>query len=262
VLLIISAILRLVRFNTSLLCVLAVFLPLWGRTGDFVLSLSEAIPLLFICICTFIGNDLDDIEKDRINHPERPLPTGHVSKELAATIYFVSLGLALGSTRYLVSGDVAFWYYCLFTLTISYRYVVAFLPSIKTIYTASASVIPILLIATSYPHEQKLRAAAISVFLFILSREICGDLQDRAGDQINFMHRFSPQSMASIAFAFQLLGLAVLAFQTSTRGDVVTLISMTLLLTLSGVCWFRMASYRRATLLMKIQLFVGLYFLF
>ena len=226
-----------------------------------MLSIGEAIPLLFICMCTFVANDLDDIEKDRVNHPERPLPAGHLTVEFAAILYFVSLGLALFSTRYFVPQDIAFWYYGLVTLTISYRYVVGFLPSAKTIYTAIASSIPLLLIATSFPHEEKLRVAAVSVFLFILAREICGDLQDRPGDAVSLINRFSPLSLASIAFLFQILGLVLLALQTSNRGELIALISMTLLLTLSGIYWFRLASYRRATLIMKIQLFVGLYFL-
>jgi geranylgeranylglycerol-phosphate geranylgeranyltransferase len=259
--LLLRAILRLIRFSTSLLCALAIFLPLLARTKNLVLSISEALPLLFICMCTFIANDLDDIERDRVNHPERPLPAGHLTAEFAAILFFISLGLALFSTRYFVPQEIAFWYYSLITLTISYRYVVGFLPSVKTVYTAIASSLPLLLIATSYPHEQKLRVAAASVFLFILAREICGDLQDRSGDAVSFMRRFSPLSLALTAFILQVLGLVLLAFQTSNRGDLIALISMTGLLTLSGVYWFKLARYRRATLLMKIQLFVGLYFL-
>ena len=254
-------ILRLIRFSTSLLCVLAIFLPLLARTKNLVLSISEAIPLLFICMCTFIANDLDDMERDRVNHPDRPLPAGHLTAEFATILYFVSLGLALFSTRYFVPQVIAFWYYCLITLTISYRYVVAFLPSVKTVYTAFASSMPLLLIATSYPQEQKLKVAAASIFLFILAREICGDLQDRAGDAVSFMHRFSPSSLAFTAFVLQVLGLVLLAFQTSNRGDLIALTSMAVLLTVSGVHWFKLTSYRRATLLMKVQLFVGLYFL-
>lgn len=255
------AILRLIRFSTSLLCALAIFLPLLARTKNLVLSISEALPLLFICMCTFIANDLDDIDKDRVNHPERPLPAGHLTKEFAAILFFISLSLALFSTRYFVPQDIAFWYYALITLTISYRYVVAFLPSVKTVYTAIVSSMPLLLIATSYPHEQKLRVAAASVFLFILAREMCGDLQDRAGDAVSFMHRFNPSALALTAFMLQVLGLLLLAFQTTNQGDVIALISMTMLLTLSSVYWFKLARYRRATLVMKIQLFVGLYFL-
>jgi len=254
-------ILRLIRFSTSLLCVLAIFVPLLARTKNVALAVSEALPLLFICMCTFIANDLDDIEKDRVNHPDRPLPAGHLTPQVAAIMYFLSLGLALFSTKYLVPQDIAFWYYGLIALTISYRYVVEFLPSVKTVYTAIASSIPLLLIATSYPHEQKLKVAAASVFLFILAREICGDLQDRAGDAVSSMHQFSPVALASAAFIIQTVGLILLAFQTTNRGDLIALISMTLLLTMSSVYWFKLARYRRATLLMKIQLFVGLYFL-
>ena len=259
--LLLRAILRLIRFSTSLLCVLAIFVPLLARTRNLTLSISEALPLLFICMCTFIANDLDDIEKDHINHPDRPLPRGDVTPEFAAFLYFLCLGLALFSTRYFVPPNIAFWYYALVTLTISYRYVVAYLPSIKTVYTAIGSSIPLLLIATSYPNEQKLKVAAASVFLFILAREICGDLQDRSGDTVSFMHRFNASSVALTAFILQALGLVLLAFQTTNRGDVIALTSMTVLLTFSSIYWFKLARYRRATLLMKIQLFVGLYFL-
>lgn len=260
--LLLRAILRLIRFSTSLLCVLAIFVPLLARTKNLALSIGEAIPLLFICMCTFIANDLDDIEKDRINHPDRPLPAGHLSPQFAATVFFLSLGLAFFSTKYFVPQDIAFWYYGLITITISYRYVVGFLPSLKTIYTAIGSSIPLLLVATSFPHEQKLRVAVASVFLFILAREICGDVLDRSGDAVSFMHRFNPSSLALTAFILQALGLVLLAFETTNRGDVIALTSMTLLLTWSTIDWFKLARYRRATLLMKIQLFVGLYFLF
>jgi hypothetical protein len=76
------------------------------------------------------------------------------------------------------------------------------------------------------------------------------------------MHRFNVSSVALTAFILQALGLVLLAFETTNRGDVIALTSMTLLLTWSTIDWFKLARYRRATLLMKIQLFVGLYFLF
>ena len=75
------------------------------------------------------------------------------------------------------------------------------------------------------------------------------------------MHRFSPVALACAAFIIQTVGLVLLAFQTTNQGDLIALISMTLLLTMSSVYWFKLARYRRATLLMKIQLFIGLYFL-
>lgn len=255
------AIVRLTRLSSSLLCALAIFLPLLARTRNFGHSLASAIPLLFIGMCTFIANDLEDSEKDQLIHPERPLPARDLTPEFAAILYFVSLGLALFSTRFFVAEDIAFWYYGLATLSISYVYVVDGLPSIKTPYVAAASSIPVLIIARLYPNEPRLYVIAGSVFLFTLGREICGDLQDRAGDSVSWLHRFGPSSLAVAAFFLEGLGLVLLATQVRKPGEVADLLAMTLILALAGLYWFKFGRFRTATLLMKIQLFVGLYLL-
>lgn len=255
------AILRLSRLSTSLLAALVIFLPLLARTKDPGLSLGKAIPLLFIGMCTFIANDLDDLETDRVNHPERPLPARHLTPEFAAVLYFVLLALALFSTRHFVEQDIAFWYYGLFTLTISYRYIVDCLPSIKAPYVAAANSVLVLIVARSYPNEPRLYAVAGSVFLFTLGREICGDVMDRAGDRVSYLHRFRPVPLGVVAFSLHAMGLLLLAIHIRKPGEIADLLAMTLLLALAGVYWFKLGQGPRASFLMKVQLFVGLYFL-
>ena len=114
------AILRLTRLDSSLLAFLAIFLPFLVRTKNLSISFGKAIPLLFIFVCTFIANDLDDVERDKVNHPDRPLPAGHLTPALATVLYFTSLASALFSTRYYVPPGIAFLYYALISLTISY----------------------------------------------------------------------------------------------------------------------------------------------
>lgn len=255
------AILRLSRLSTSLLGALAIFVALLARTRDLGVSFGQAIPLLFIAICTFVANDLDDLERDRVIHPDRPLPAGQLTPKFAAVLYFVSLALALFSTRYFVAQDVAFWYYGLTIVAISYGYIIDCLPSLKTPYVAATSSVPVLIIATSYPNEPSLYVIAGSVFLFTLGREICGVILDRHGDPVSYLHRFKPASLALVSFIVQIIGLPLLATQISRPGEIAAMLAMILLLVMAGVYWFKLASYRQATLLMKIQLFVGLYFL-
>ena len=255
------AIVRLTRMSSSLLAALAIFLPLLARTRDLRFSLGSAIPLLFIGMCTFIANDLEDLEKDQLIHPERPLPARDLTAELAAILYFVSLGVALFSTRYFVAQDIAFWYYFLAILSVSYVYIIDGLPIIKTAYVAAASSIPVLIIARMYPNEPRLYVIAGSVFLFTLGREICGDIQDRAGDSVTCLHRFKPLSLAVFAFVVQGIGMVLLASQIDSRGEAIDVFAMTFILALAGVCWFKLERYKQSTLLMKIQLFVGLYLL-
>lgn len=256
------AILWLIRVDSSLLCFLAIFLPLLVRTNDLALSFGKAIPLLFIGICTFVANGLDDVERDQVNHPERPLPARHLTPTAAVILYFTALAAALFSTKHYVASDIAFLYYALIALSISYGYVVDYVPGFKSPYVATASSIPVLIVASSYPDEPRLYLVAASVFFLTLGREICMDIKDRAGDAISFMHRFRPTPLALVAFSLQTVGLLLLVPQAPMKeGGIIDLLVMTLLLALSGIYWFRFASYKRAIILMKLPFFVGLYFL-
>jgi hypothetical protein len=204
---------------------------------------------------------LDDVEADRVNHPDRPLPAGHLTPTFATILYFSSLAVALFSTRYYVAPDIAFLYYALISLSISYGYIVDCLPGFKAPYVAVVSIIPILIVATSYPNERRLYIVAASVFFFYLGREMCMDIKDRTGDAISFMHRFRPKPLAVVAFSLQTVGLLLLVIRTHRSGDIVALLVITFLLVLSGIYWFKLASYKRAILIMKLPYFVGLYFL-
>lgn len=244
-----------------MLAFMAILLPLLVRTGDFAQSLGRAIPLLFVYMCAFIANDLDDIEKDRINHPERPLPSGQVTPALAATLYFACLGLALFSTDYYVSQGVAFLYYLLISLHISYGYLVESLPGLKAPYVGAMNTIPVLIVASQYPHEVRLHVATASTLLLIVGREICMDIRDRPGDSNSFMHRFGPTRLAIVGFSLQVIGLLLLASQIISVGDILAISAMTFVLALSGFCWFKFSRYWLAIIVMKVQWFVGLYFL-
>jgi geranylgeranylglycerol-phosphate geranylgeranyltransferase len=253
--------LKLTRLDSSSLVALAVFIPLFARTGDLGLSIRKAIPLLFIGMCTFIANDLDDIEKDRINHPERPLPSCHITTTGAVGLYFVCLIAALFSTKFYVQPRIAFWYYLLLTLSISYGYVVDYFSGFKTIYVACATTIPVLSVAITYPNERRLYLVVGSLFFFVLGRELCMDFVDRAGDKASFMHTIRATPLASAAFCLETIGLLLLVIQVDEFMDAAGILLIALLLLLASHCWFKRASYKRAILLMKLQLFVGLYFL-
>lgn len=255
------AILRLTRLDSALLALLAIFLPLWARTGNLSQSLLKAVPLLFGFMCTFIANDLDDIEKDRISHPDRPLPSGRIAPALASVFYFICLALSLFSTRYYVSPGIAFLYYALIALLISYGHILEWLPGLKAPYVAAVTTIPVLIVATLYPAETKLYRVAVAAFFFVIGREICMDIRDRPGDPISFMHRFRATRLAVVAFGLQFVGLLLLASQIVKVGHTIALLLMTGLLGLSALAWFKFSKYRSAIVLMKLQWFVGLYFL-
>ena len=258
---VLRAIFQLIRLETSLLGFLAVLIPLFARSKDLYFSFKKAVPFLFIGVCTFIANDLDDLDRDRINHPNRPLPAGYISPVLAVTLYFVFLGLALISIWCFISPGVDFFYYSAISLAISYGYISEYLPVMKPPYVAVAATVPILIVAASYPSESRLYVLAGSIFLLTLGREMCKDIRDRAGDPVSIMHRFTPIRLGVVAFSLQWLGLFVLVILIHRAADLIDFAAMTLLLALSTVFWFKLKRYKLPLILMKIQLFVGLYFL-
>jgi geranylgeranylglycerol-phosphate geranylgeranyltransferase len=247
--------------DSSILASLAIFIPLFARTHAFTVSFERAVPLLFVYMCAFIANDLDDIEKDQVNHPDRPLPAGYITPSVAGIFYFGCLGIALVSTSYFVSQGVAFLYYTLLSLHLSYGYLVESLPGLKAPYVGTMNTLPILIVAVQYPQETKLFVAAASILLLVLGREICMDIKDRPGDARSFMHRFRPDRLAFFAFGLQLTGLILLATQINKRGDVVALVTMVFVLTLAAFYWFNSTARRASIIVMKLQWLVGLYFL-
>lgn len=259
--LIVRAIIQLTRLDSSLLGFLGMFLPLWARTGNIALSLKRAIPLFFIWICTFVANDLDDIDRDRVNHPSRPLPAGHITPAFALIVYFASLAAALLSTKHFVPPSIGFGYYVLIAVSISYGYLVECCPSLKAPYVAIAISIPILIVAAWYPTETRLRFVAGAVFLFTLAREICMDIRDRDGDAVSFVHELKPTPLAITAFVIQFIGLVLLASQIRRGADVIDLAAMAIILVISGFYWFVCGKYKVTTGLMKLQFLVGLFFL-
>ncbi|MGA3028005.1 MAG: UbiA family prenyltransferase [Bryobacteraceae bacterium] len=211
-------------------------------------------------MCTFVANDLDDLERDQVNHPDRPLPSRNLNRTFAAVVYFVCLALALFLTRNFVDERVAFWYYALVTLSISYGYIVECLPSIKAPYVAMAISVPIFIVAVSYS-ERRLYIAAVAGFLFALGREVCMDIGDRTGDIVSLMHRIRPERLAIGAFAVQTAGLTLLITQVRRPLDVFVVVLMTLVLIVAGFVRFCLKRHRASERLLKLQLFLGLYFL-
>jgi geranylgeranylglycerol-phosphate geranylgeranyltransferase len=256
-----AAMLQLARVDSSVLGFLGLFIPIYARTKDLTMSLERAIPLLFICMCTFIANDLDDLERDQINHPERPLPGHHLNPAVAAMLYFICLALALFLTRRFIDQRIAFWYYALVTLSISYGYIIECLPSVKAPYVAAAISVPVFIVAESYPDEKRLYLVAVAGFLLALGRELCMDIDDRTGDIVSLMHRIRPASLAIAAFVVQTVGLALLLVQVRRSLDVLVAMFMGLVLVVSEISWFSMKNHKAAKRLMKLLLVVGLYFL-
>jgi len=254
---------ELVRPASSLLLFAILFVPLVSWSSDLLTSLLRSVPMLLIGMCTFIANDLDDVDSDKVNHPERPLPSRNISPMLAATLYFTCLGAALLTTRMFVPASVAFFYYLTITMTISYRYVVAFIPIVKAPYSAVTIAIPAIAVLHYKAGAPRAYLVVLAVFAFALGRELCMDVVDRAGDAMSALHRVDANYVAICAFTMQAASLFLIYASRATLDiwATVDLGAIGVLLAAALVCWFRFRLRDLATEVMKIQLLLGLYFL-
>ena len=232
------------------------------RTKDLRLSLQRAVPLLLVSMCTFIVNDLDDLEKDRINHSDRPLPSGEITPTVVTILYFACLASALLTIRFAIGASgIAFLYYLFLIMAISYHHIIEYLPIIKPLYVAAAASIPVLIVAAYYPHDRYLYWIAAAAFLFMLGSELCKDVPDRRGDPTSLLHSIEPRTIAAVAFAVQVLGLVVIALQVRALPELLDILAMTSLLAAAFYYWFCRKRFFLAITLMKSVNYLGLYFL-
>lgn len=138
-----------------------------------------------VLICTtaaaFAINDYWDVEKDRLNHPERPLPSGRISrataKRIASILFSTALFLALPLGTYsflmVMVSTLLLWYYSplLRYSGILGNVLVALLVSDLLLFSA---LVASQLSAVFYP--------MFFLFCFTLAKEIVWDVHDIVGD--------------------------------------------------------------------------------
>ncbi len=173
-------------------------------TGDFaIITVLHCLSVMTFMFSWNALNDYMDIEIDRINRPDRPLPSGEIS-EVAARRGIVSA--AVLSTSFLIfaayvshSGEIgvdgwlpslAIWMIALLLLfnyesssKLSFRMKDKGLPGNLAISISVGLVIIFGAASVSDPMNQRAWSVFIVGFLYNLSREIVKDIEDMDGDR-------------------------------------------------------------------------------
>ncbi len=214
-------------------------------------------------------NDYFDIAIDRLNKPERPLPAGKISPELArlsalgefllggALSLFISLpmfGLAIGFSLLLV------WYSAYLKRTVLWGNVAV------SLSTAAAFIYGGLSVA----HPEEAVFPACFAFFFHFGREIIKDMQDVAGDRQHQANTFpvrfgNTPSVALVWLNFgALIGLTILPFWKSWYGATYMIIVATGIYPVIGYVLYRLLQHPppvvlgRLSNLLKADMLVGL----
>ena len=145
-------------------------------------SLAGAIAWFFAAAGAYALNDAMDVEIDRVNHAERPVPAGELSvgaAKVAAAIAFVAALLATafdtGLLMWLLPCPVVAVLFCI---------VVRKRSSLASNVLASAGVACIPLSAAPLRGSPGVFVVPLLAFVVMLARELQMDLRDSPGDRI------------------------------------------------------------------------------
>ncbi|HEX8450044.1 MAG TPA: UbiA family prenyltransferase [Allosphingosinicella sp.] len=255
-----KAIARLSRLPSCAVAFLTVIVPTYAHTSDAMASMAAAVPILTICMCTFILNDLNDMERDRVNHPERPLPSGAISPRDAAAAYAVIFTASLLSITFFIDQYLHYLYFMLLLLGVGYNVTVNHLARLKTIHVAITISLGLILVSRLIQLDLDMKVLA-TAFLFILGRELLMDVQDAGGDGDTFAKRLQPRNATLVAFALQGLGVLTLFFAVTAAWEAVAASIIALLLFAIIWEWRKKERRRHLLLLMQVQMLWGIVFL-
>ncbi|NMC60718.1 MAG: UbiA family prenyltransferase [Candidatus Methanofastidiosa archaeon] len=138
----------------------------------------------FISASALILNDYFDIESDRINMPNRPLPSGIVSKSeiIYLTIFATIMGLfsALLLGTYVLVIGIIFWF-----IGLLYNWKLKRTGLLGNIMVASSVAITFIIggIAVGNPWNVTVWSFGLMAFLVDLGEEISADAMDLEGDK-------------------------------------------------------------------------------
>lgn len=182
-----STYLRLFRPQSVLAMNLFLFFPILIISHDAIFSLLQTLPFIFMIAGEIAFNDCCDIEKDRVNKPQRPLVNGNISvlnaKRLSICVILFSLLLGIFIYRESLQREL---YFLVVTFMLSfYNINHPIVPLLKTIITALATVITLSFVYTYNRISTNQFFFLSAAFFFILGRELLMDIRDINGDSHN-----------------------------------------------------------------------------
>jgi 4-hydroxybenzoate polyprenyltransferase len=177
-----------------------------------------AAPALVFALAAMAGfalNDYCDVERDRVNHPHRAIPSGRLSPAVALVAGIV---LLLGATAAAVCASGGPLQLGLFTLTLAgvlhYNAFTARAPHLKSLYSAALSSMPVLYITLVLGYDRVYWLVPVASLLFLVGRELLMDVRDLCGDRraglVTLPMCLGPGRTSRVAFLLEFSAAALL----------------------------------------------------
>lgn len=252
------AMLALTRALTSFLIGGAVAAVTLAERASLLVAILNASPFTLAAMGGFALNDYCDRERDRINRPYRPVPSGKVAP---ATAYYVGFGLLLAATAFSLAAAKSARETIIFLLAItgaaSYNIVVRRATCLKNLWTGALCSLPLLWFAS----EGRISGVVVvSVLIYITGREMLMDVVDMRGDQarnvLTIPSRIGSAATSIIGFVL-VLGGSVL-FGLAFAGLAITCLLVAMVGGSGLMWWLRRGTHRsNAIYVLWVPLLVG-----
>lgn len=155
-----------------------------GSFPSFVKLILGFVWGFFLSSPAMILNDFFDIEVDRVNAPQRPLPSGLISSATAVSFSIATTLIGLTASFFL--GESALFLYIIFWLIgFMYNWKLKEMGIIGNLLVSSSVAITFILggIVVGKPWNKAVWLLSLMVFLFDLGEEIAADAMDIEGDK-------------------------------------------------------------------------------
>jgi geranylgeranylglycerol-phosphate geranylgeranyltransferase len=252
-----AAILFLLRLATSMLICIA-FVVIAIRMGTNLLqALMLSLPFTLAAMGGFALNDYCDAEKDRVNRPYRPIPSGKISRTSALFIGFVLIASARIVSA-IMSDNIRELSIFAFAITgvCSYNIVVKRFTILKNLWTGVICALPFVYFVV---HANMGLVLPLAVFLYVFGREILMDVVDLKGDVSVGIRTLAARMGASASvFGFCMItaGLSVFIAEGQQKFIIWSIVTLFLV---SLLAWmFRNGTFRRsAVYILWIPMLIG-----
>lgn len=174
---------RIIRPVNVLLSSIGVTLGFW--LTDVKAPLTDLLLLIATVTCALgfgnVINDIKDMEGDRINHPDRPIPKGTIS-QTGAFIFSILLVILSLTASFTVSFSHGIAAAIPLGLLLVYTLLLKGTPLVGNILISLLVAYTLIFGSIHSPDIKIILIPAFLAFLLNLSREIVKDIQDREGD--------------------------------------------------------------------------------
>jgi len=168
-----------------------------------VLFLS--LGLLFLVCFANAHNDIIDFEIDKINRPNRPLPSGKISimaayRLLGILVFFTLFFSLLAGVKF------TFLFLAAILLCFAYNRFLKGLPLVGNFTVALLSTMPVVIPIINFGLPQpKLLTLTFSAFMLTFAREITKDIEDMEGDKSKNLKTLPLLTSINISLALVLI---------------------------------------------------------